>query len=290
MDDRTKDIGKEMTTGRTDSPNRPGTAYVPDRQHARTPRTNQIRSEIEQTRDDMSDTIDEIQDRLRPGNVAANVRDTASIAASNVRSAARETMDEVAESRVVQQLRANPIPGAMVGIGVAGLAWLAFGSRDDRWRPPQGRRFASGPYGRTAASAGIETAVEGAVDRAKELTSKTGEYAREVGWKAQQTTRRAQTQLQQTTRRAQTRLQRAINENPLFIGAAALAAGAMIGMAVPETERENEWMGETRDNVVEEAQHVARHAANRVQGAATDAAKRVQNVVTDPVGLLSKDE
>jgi hypothetical protein len=194
-------------------------------------------------------------------------------AASNVRAAARETMDEMAESRVVQQVQANPVPGAMLGIGIAGLAWLAFGSRDNRLLSPQGRRFVPGM------GSDSDTDVEGAVDRAQQLTSRTGEYAREVGWKAQQTTRRAQTQLQ-----------RALNENPLFIGAAALAAGAMIGMAIPETERENEWMGETRDNVVEEAQQVARHAASRVQDAATDAAKRVQNIVTDPVGLLSKDE
>jgi hypothetical protein len=191
-------------------------------------------------------------------------------AASNVRAAARETMDEVAESRVVQQLQANPIPGAMVGIGIAGLAWLAFGSRDNGLLSPQRRRFVPGMDS--------DTVLEGAADRAKQVTSRTGEYAREVGWKAQQTTRRAQTQLQ-----------RALNENPLFIGAAALAAGAMIGMAFPETEQENEWMGETRDNVVEEAQHVARKAASRVQDAATDAAKRVQDIVTDPVGLLRDD-
>jgi hypothetical protein len=192
-------------------------------------------------------------------------------AASNVRAAARETMNEVAESRVGQQLQANPIPGAMVGLGIAGLAWLAFGSRDNGWLSPQGRRFVPGM--------GSDTVLEGAADRAKQVTSKTGEYAREAGWKAQQTTRRAQTQLQ-----------RALNENPLFIGAAALAAGAMIGMAIPETERENEWMGETRDNVVGEAQQVARSAASRVQHAATDAVQRAQEVVTDPVGLLSKDE
>ncbi len=269
-----------------------GSAGVDERLHGSAQRTDRIRAEIEQTKDRMSETIDEIQERLRPSNVASNVRDTASRAASSVRSAASEALDEVAESRVVQQVWANPIPSAMVGIGMAGLAWLAFDSRNRQLQSARGRRSSAFGYNEreqyyrqtgapplSGATADSATGEHGAVERARELASKTGEYAREVGWKAQQTSRRAQTQLQ-----------RALNENPLFVGAAALAAGAMIGMAVPETEKENEWMGETRDNVVEEAQQVARNAATRVQDAATDAVKRVQNVVTDPVKLLSQDD
>jgi hypothetical protein len=60
-------------------------------------------------------------------------------------------------------------------------------------------------------------------------------------------------------------------------------------MALPETGRENELMGETRDQVVEGAQEMARTAATRVQEVATDAAKRVQDVATDAVGSLGKD-
>jgi hypothetical protein len=45
-----------------------------------------------------------------------------------------------------------------------------------------------------------------------------------------------------------------------------------------------------RDDVVEEAQQVARKAATRVQEVAIDAAKRVQDVIADPVGLLGNDQ
>ena len=62
-----------------------------------------------------------------------------------------------------------------------------------------------------------------------------------------------------------------MDENPLMVGAAAMVLGAAVGMALPETQRENEWMGEARETVVDRAQEVARTAADRVKDVATDA-------------------
>ena len=81
-------------------------------------RTHEIRAEIEQTREDMSETVNAIQERLRPGAIAARTAET-------VKQAAVETVREVADSDSVQYVRANPIPTVMVGVGIAGLAWLA---------------------------------------------------------------------------------------------------------------------------------------------------------------------
>ena len=59
-----------------------------------------------------------------------------------------------------------------------------------------------------------------------------------------------------------------IRDYPLAVGAAAAILGASLGMAVPETERENEWMGEARDNAWERAQEAATGAVDRVKEAA----------------------
>jgi len=74
--------------------------------------------------------------------------------------------------------------------------------------------------------------------------------------------------MRRMTQRRQNQLQRMVQENPLLVGAGALMLGAAFGMAVPETETENEWMGETRDNVVDRAREMARDAASQVQDAA----------------------
>jgi hypothetical protein len=45
----------------------------------------------------------------------------------------------------------------------------------------------------------------------------------------------------------------ALNDNPMALGMAALAAGALVGTLLPVTETENEYLGEARDTAVESA-------------------------------------
>src|SRR5215207_5916962 len=89
-------------------------------------RTRELRAEIDRTRGDMSETVNAIQDRLRPSTVAAN-------AAASMKDAAMTTVHDVADSDSVRYMSANPVPMTMVAIGVAGLAWLATAGRDPRY-------------------------------------------------------------------------------------------------------------------------------------------------------------
>ena len=70
-----------------------------------------------------------------------------------------------------------------------------------------------------------------------------------------------------------------IEENPLAVGAVALALGAAVGFAIPLTRKENEYLGEYRDSVVEKAQATAQDALGTVKQMATE----VQNVITEEV-------
>ncbi len=292
-DERTSGRGEEYMTGRASEPARRRDQESPANREpigrgAETPasdaETRQIRADIERTRGDMSETIDAIQDRLRPSTIASN-------AAANVRETASARMRDVADSEMVHDLRANPIPAAMVGVGVLGLAWMAFGGRDAQhrmsyrggsrrdWRSI-GSRADSGNYYR-----GTQWRDESPVETFTHESGSQGIYdvqgrgASEEGY----TTGMART-ARQTTRRAQNQLQRMVHENPLAVGAAAAVIGAAIGLALPETERENELMGETRDNVVDTVQSKARDAAGRVQDAANNA---VQNAASNVVKAVT---
>jgi hypothetical protein len=57
-------------------------------------------------------------------------------------------------------------------------------------------------------------------------------------------------------------------DNPLAMGAVAVAAGTAVGLALPSTRFEHEYIGETSERLVDKAQEVAREAIDKVQDAA----------------------
>jgi len=62
-----------------------------------------------------------------------------------------------------------------------------------------------------------------------------------------------------------------LRENPLAVGALAAGLGAGVGLAIPETTKEHEVMGEARDNLVGTVQEKAQDAQQRVQRVAEEA-------------------
>ena len=89
---------------------------------------------------------------------------------------------------------------------------------------------------------------------AQQLSSQVADQAQQLG-----------TQVQQQAQQATGWLQHTFEENPLLIGAVAVAAGLAIGMAIPGTPQENQLMGQTRDQLVQKAQHVAQDTVHKVQ-------------------------
>jgi len=49
-------------------------------------------------------------------------------------------------------------------------------------------------------------------------------------------------------------------DNPIAIGAAMLALGTLFGLIVPRTEREDEWIGGKRDQMLGKAQELTHEA------------------------------
>lgn len=222
-------------------------------------RTAEIRQEIEDTREDLSETIEAIQEKLRPANVVAGATDRVKSATTEKVRHMRHTASEMAD-------RQNLLPAALIGIGTAWLLMnrssrprTAYWEHDEpagSWRGAA-EREGSGAYGAVGTQG---TATE----RVSAMAGRTSERAGELADSAR-------TAVRETSRRAQNHLQRAIHENPLAVGAAAAILGAAVGLALPETERENQWMGEARESVLDRAQDLAREAKEKVKQAASDA-------------------
>ena len=146
MDDTTRGLGRESMSGRGEDSLRDYAsppAVPPDSDKDSNRRTQEIRAEIEHTREEMSETIEAIQERLQPGNIVAdatervraaatekvrNMADSASETARNAMDRTREMTGDFAEIG-----RQNAIPAAMIG---AGVAWLII----DRFREGQSHR------------------------------------------------------------------------------------------------------------------------------------------------------
>ncbi len=126
-----------------------------------------IRTDIHETRERMSHTIEELSERLNPDHLKAQVKE-------NVREAtigraehmAQKAVSRVSETRhsMMDTLRDNPLPAALMGIG---LGWMLWNGRKQEERfegdvayqtygryPQTGYRYGSGGYGTTGGYAG----------------------------------------------------------------------------------------------------------------------------------------
>jgi hypothetical protein len=241
-------------------------------------RTREIQGEIAHTRAELSETIDALQERLRPGNIVSDATEKVKTATTErVRSMA-DTASGTAQG-IMEGARQNPIPALMIG---AGVAWMLY----DRTR-----QRGNGRYLQRAEWPEYSAPRDG-------ISAESDEYYRETygtrpssgrSWSGQRSegvtswARQATGEARHTARRAQNGLQRMLHENPLLVGAAAMLVGAAVGASLPETETENEWMGEARDSVVERAQEAARNATEAVKDVSKDVVGDTVTKVTDRV-------
>jgi hypothetical protein len=241
-----------------------------------------LRLELARTRSQMSETVYALQGRLNP----QYVREQAS---SQAKDTARE-----AGSSVVDTIRNNPVPAALTGAGIVGLSWLiASGSGgNSSSRGTSGRQsLDSGPYyygssersyptyyeeyegreyyeGSSSEGSRRERAQEAtgqAQARAQEAAGQARERASQMGGQIQGRTSEAGDQAQYQARRAKSGFQQTLQENPLALGALAAGLGAAVAFIAPGTSKENEAMGETRDNLVERGKQSARETRERAQ-------------------------
>jgi hypothetical protein len=245
-------------------------------------RTAEIRSDIEQTRADMSETLDAIQDRLRPANLVSQAKDS-------VREATVGKVKQMAESArdslrtrgygsdygsrdggtVMERIAANPIPTALA---VASVAWIAFSGNGRKRRGTSPAIYGSTRNGEAFVRETVISDEVGDDNWSDDQSWRSGPGS--VAGEVKDRVRGATTRMRNATTGTRDGLQRVASNNTLAAGAIAAAVGLTIGLALPETDRENELMGEARDTVVNRARDAARGAAERVQ----DAAKRVQDV------------
>jgi len=278
--------------------------------------TAEIKNEIERTRVEMSETLGEIQERLRPDHLIQQAKESVTDAATgkvrNIMQSAGETATMVADQTkyagrsMADYCRTHPLQMAL--LAGATTWWLLRGrDRSDEWegasegwqdtssydyaerhslreRVGEVASTARDTVGQYAASA--RDTVGGYAASAAETARDAAEAARCRAMKASErvssAAQSASVRTKETWQSASSSVDNLVHEYPLAAGAIAVAVGAAIGLSVPNTEIEDRTMGEKRDLAIEKARIAARELRHNVSQKVQDVAESVLDVV-DPI-------
>lgn len=269
--------------------------------------SDDIREDIEQTRANMGGTIDAIQEKLSPQRLTQQAKDAVRDATiGKVEQTMNDVTDTAKESgyTLIDTIRQNPIPAALAGIGVG---WLIMKVRENSERrssyrdggytsqyarPQVSYQGRPGVYSANAYSGQMgrgqqvdapsladqaQDKLGQVTDKAQQVGGQLQDQAQQVGGQLQDQAQRVADQAQYQASRAKGWLERTMDENPLAVGLVAVAAGALAGMAVPETDQERQWMGPARDQLVDKAQDIAQDTASKAQRVAEQATNAAKN-------------
>ena len=259
----------------------------------------QLRAEIEDTRAEMSQTLNEIQERLSPEHLMGQVKETVREATvgkvERAMQRAGETIADVTEPALEVMGRAgsaiketgrsvgnsmwkNPIPIALIGLGVGMLAMRSFRNGGDYQMSQQRRRGSRRYYGDNEMQYGesmgattgtrMNTGVNTGAGNLSGTLNSVKETASDLANRSTTALSNLGTKAKDGASTAGRRFGELMRQNPLAVGAVAVAAGTAVGLALPSTRFENEYIGEASEKLVDSAEEIARGAIDKVQNAA----------------------
>ena len=231
--------------------------------------TDKIKAQIEETRAELGETIDAIQEKLSFSNISGQVSEQVNHAVETAKEAVYDATigkavnimknlgNEISATSVGRTIKENPLPFILIGAGAGMLAYHAYaggGSSRTRTRSLGSRPERQLGEGRETSDTGALTAVTGTISGVKDTVSTAAGTAYEkVAGAVDQVYNKAG----EYGHTAREQYDHYLEENPLAVGAVALALGAAVGMAIPATRYEGKLMGQARQDLLSKAQDTA---------------------------------
>lgn len=168
---------------------------------------------------------------------------------------AEQTRDSMRRAgvNIIDKVKRNPIPLAMAGVGL----WLFF-------RNTEGKIHDALPVDKI--EEGVDSArekIEGKIDRAKVKLEGGVDTAKEK------------------MQGAMWKLRDVYDRQPLVAGVVGIAVGAVLAAVIPESQREDALLGDTRDRLLDQATAAARERVGKVKQAMKEEGQRMKEVVKE---------
>ena len=222
---------------------------------------NEIRAEIAQTRINMGGTLNELGDRLEPGNLVNQAKE-------NVYDATVGRVEETAKGMsemVIETIKRNPIPAAIAGAGLA-MLWA------NRTNGSQGQQVPGYNQSGYRYVTGSEQGGPDLGAKARDAASTVGDAASTVGQNVSGAVGTVAEGAGQAVGEVGFRLDRFMQASPLAMAAIAAGAGAAVGAILPETKQEQQVLGDvsrqigtTVRDTVDEATDKAEETLDRTE-------------------------
>jgi hypothetical protein len=232
-----------------------------------------LEREINQTRNEMNQTLDALEQKLSPGQLL-----------DQCLNAFGKHGGDLAQN-FGNSVKQNPVPVALTAIGIM---WMMFSS---------GRSSSVNIYGDSSTPDSSDTSNTSITSGATDKLKGTAENIRTTATAAQKklmsskdtvidtvsgVSNKAASGAQAQVRRARDGFSSLLEDQPLIVGALGIALGAAIGAALPPTEQEDRLLGGLRDQTVSKVKEITRDAYDQVQ----ETVKRADEGVKADTGQL----
>lgn len=237
-----------------------------DRAHESNRDPAEIERDIERTRLSLGHTIDEIENRLSPGQLL-----------DQVVGAARRHGGDFA-TNLGRSAENHPMPLLLTAVGIA---WMMASAN----RPPPPPRARSGHAGAgiSGKASHAKDRVQHGMDSAKSAAGAVGDRASRASHAVGDTMSHASERVRYQGQRMRDGFSHLMDEQPLLVGAMGIALGAALGALLPRSAAEDRLMGEARDSAARSLKDRASEAYDEVRQTAEDASMQRQGQSQQPM-------
>ena len=230
-----------------------------ERKHERNRDPGEIERDIERTRMSLGHTIDEIENRLSPGQLL-----------DQVLGAARRHGGDFA-TNLGRSAENHPMPLLLTAVGIAWM--MASANQPPPPARPRGEHAGAGISGKASDA---KHRMQHGMDSAKSAAGAVGDRASRAGHAVGDSVSHASERMRLQGQRMREGFSHMMDEQPLLVGAMGIALGAALGALLPRSEAEDRLMGDARDSAARSLKDRASEAYDEVRHTAEDVAASVR--------------